>query len=52
MATHDLFRAREIASRIGIMRSGRLLDNLVNDGISSSELERIYLARMRDSAVA
>jgi len=52
MATHDLFRAREIASRIGIMRSGRLLDNLVNDGISSSELERIYLARMRDSVVA
>ena len=48
MATHDLFRAKEIASRIGIMKSGRLLDNLAASDISSAQLERIYLDHMHD----
>jgi ABC-2 type transport system ATP-binding protein len=50
MATHDLFRAKEIATRIGIMKAGRLLDNLAATGVSSAQLERIYLDHMRDSA--
>jgi len=48
MATHDLFRAKEIASRIGIMKNGRLLDNLAASDISSAQLERIYLDHMHD----
>jgi ABC-2 type transport system ATP-binding protein len=52
MATHDLFRAKEIASRIGIMRGGRLLDNLTSTDISSGQLERIYLDRMRQGDTA
>lgn len=50
MATHDLFRAKEIASHIGIMKDGRLLDNLATADISSGQLERIYLDRVRDDA--
>jgi ABC-2 type transport system ATP-binding protein len=52
MATHDLFRAKELASRVGIMKGGRLLDNLVASDVSSSQLERIYLDHMRDGATA
>jgi len=52
MATHDLFRAKEIASRIGIMKNGRLLDNLAASDISSAQLERIYLDHMHDGVSA
>jgi ABC-2 type transport system ATP-binding protein len=50
MATHDLFRAREIATRIGIMKGGLLLDNLTGSEVSSAQLERIYLEHMHDGA--
>lgn len=47
MATHDLFRAREVATRIGIMKLGRLLDNLTAADVSHAQLERLYLDHMR-----
>jgi ABC-2 type transport system ATP-binding protein len=50
MATHDLFRAKEVATRVGIMKSGRLLDNLVASDISHGQLERIYLDHMHAAA--
>jgi ABC-2 type transport system ATP-binding protein len=50
MATHDLFRAKELASRVGIMKGGRLLDNLAASDVSGAQLERIYLDHMRDGA--
>lgn len=43
MATHDLFRAKESGSRVGIMKSGRLVTSLRTDEISHSDLETIYL---------
>jgi ABC-2 type transport system ATP-binding protein len=46
MATHDLFRAREVATRIGIMKRGRLLENLVAADVSHAQLERLYLDHM------
>jgi ABC-2 type transport system ATP-binding protein len=49
MATHDLFRAKEIADRIGIMKSGRLVEDLAAVDVSHSQLERIYLDHMRDA---
>lgn len=52
MATHDLFRAREVATRIGIMKRGRLLDNLAAADISHAQLERLYLDHMRADSVA
>jgi ABC-2 type transport system ATP-binding protein len=46
MATHDLFRARELATRIGIMKRGRLLQNLAAAEVSHPQLERLYLDHM------
>lgn len=47
MATHDIFRATELASRIGIMRSGKLVEELDPRSVNSSEIEAIYLNHMR-----
>jgi len=47
MATHDLYRAREIATRIGILRAGRLVDLLDARELSPADLERIYLHHMK-----
>jgi ABC-2 type transport system ATP-binding protein len=46
MATHDVFRAKEIGSQIGIMKSGQLLDLLDAGTLDAAEIERIYLAHM------
>lgn len=48
MATHDLFRARESGTRLGIMRSGRLRTTLRADEIAHADLERLYLDHMSD----
>lgn len=48
MATHDLFRARETGTRVGIMKRGSLVENLATDGISASDLETVYLNHMHD----
>ena len=48
MATHDLFRAKETGTRVGIMRYGRLVAELSTDEIGHTDLERIYLEHMRD----
>lgn len=48
MATHDLFRAKETGTRIGIMKQGRLMTEMSTDEIGHSDLERIYLENMRD----
>lgn len=47
MATHDLFRARDLADKIGIMRGGKLVALLDSSAISSTELEARYLEHMR-----
>jgi len=46
MATHDLFRAKESGTRIGIMRDGVLREDLRCTEISHSELEQLYLYHM------
>ncbi len=46
MATHDLFRAKETGTRIGIMREGRLVQELSTGEVSHADLERIYLDHM------
>jgi ABC-2 type transport system ATP-binding protein len=48
MATHDLFRAKELGSRIGIMKGGRLLARLRAEEIAHADLERIYLQHMHE----
>ncbi|MDJ0840716.1 MAG: ABC transporter ATP-binding protein [Acidobacteriota bacterium] len=48
MATHDLFRARETGTRVGIMKHGSLVADLATEGISASDLETVYLDHMHD----
>jgi ABC-2 type transport system ATP-binding protein len=43
MATHDIFRAKEVASRIGIMKEGNLRSVIEASSISANELESLYL---------
>lgn len=46
MATHDLFRAKEVATHIGIMKDGQLKELFTANEISLSELEKTYLSTM------
>ena len=46
MATHDLFRAKETATHIGIMKNGQLKSQFKADTITLPELEAAYLATM------
>jgi ABC-2 type transport system ATP-binding protein len=50
MATHDLFRAKEIGTHIGIMKDGRLVESLAAADIGVTDLERIYLRHMKGRA--
>jgi ABC-2 type transport system ATP-binding protein len=43
MTTHDLFRAKEVGTRIGIMREGRLVEIRSTNSLTANELEAIYL---------
>jgi ABC-2 type transport system ATP-binding protein len=46
MATHDLFRAKEMGHRVGIMKHGRLVEVLDTAQLNHSDLEQIYLRHM------
>ncbi len=48
MATHDLFRAKECGTRLGIMRRGRLVDTVTAASLGHTDLERLYLDYMHD----
>jgi ABC-2 type transport system ATP-binding protein len=48
MATHDLFRAKESGTRIGIMKHGQLVATLATSDIGHVDLERLYLEHMHD----
>lgn len=48
MATHDLFNARQVADRIGIMREGKLVTEFDAHAVSHDELERAYLMHTRN----
>ncbi|MFM8913299.1 MAG: ABC transporter ATP-binding protein [Flammeovirgaceae bacterium] len=46
MATHDLFRAKETGTHIGIMKEGKLVEQLTTDQINHTDLEKLYLKHM------
>jgi ABC-2 type transport system ATP-binding protein len=48
MATHDLFRAKESGTRVGIMKHGCLVQTISTDDIGHADLERLYLEHMHD----
>ena len=48
MATHDLFRAREVCNRIGILKNGKLVRELSSESVTATELEQLYLTYMQN----
>jgi len=51
MCTHDIFRAKAIADRVGIMKEGRLVMIKNKDDFLHEDLEKIYLDYMQEKAV-
>jgi len=43
MTTHDIFRARQIADRVGIMSYGRLVGEMARPELEGVDLEEIYV---------
>ena len=52
MATHDIFRAVECSTRIGIMKAGRLVDTVDSQSMDAVEIEKVYLEHMGREAAA
>ena len=52
MSTHDIFRARESADRVGIMKEGKLLAVRTREELGREDLHRLYLETMEGEAGA
>lgn len=48
MATHDLFRAKETGTKIGIMKDGDLVEQVSTESVTHSELEELYLTHINN----
>ena len=48
MASHDIFRVREVCKRIGILKNGVLVKELHSKDVSANELETLYLQFMQN----
>ena len=51
MCTHDIFRAKDIADRVGIMKEGRLVMVRAREEFLEDDLEKIYLEYMQEAVV-
>ncbi len=49
MSTHDIFRAKEIADRVGIMKEGVLIMEKSSGELEGEDLEKLYLKYMEVS---
>ncbi len=49
MSTHDVFRAKEIADRVGIMKEGVLIMERTKEDLQYENLEKLYLKYMQVS---
>ena len=47
MSTHDVFRAKEMADLVGIMKGGKLVMIKTREELATEDLNRIYLEYMR-----
>jgi ABC-2 type transport system ATP-binding protein len=53
MSTHDIFRAKELADHLGIMKEGKKVYEKSRDQLVHDNLEKLYLDFMRqDGATA
>lgn len=48
MASHDIFRVREVCHHIGILKKGVLVKELQSQEVSANELEKLYLEFMKN----
>jgi ABC-2 type transport system ATP-binding protein len=48
MCTHDIFRAKELADKVGIMKEGRLVMVKDRNEFMKEDLERVYLDFMQE----
>ncbi|WP_353778382.1 ATP-binding cassette domain-containing protein [Winogradskyella sp. 3972H.M.0a.05] len=48
MASHDIFRVREVCHRIGILKKGVLVKELLSKEVTANELEQLYLEFMKN----
>jgi ABC-2 type transport system ATP-binding protein len=49
MSTHDIFRAKGVADRVGIMKEGHLIMERTKEDLEEEDLEQIYLKYMEVS---
>ena len=49
MATHDIFRAKELADVVGIMKEGNLIMERTKEDLEYEDLEKLYLKYMEVS---
>jgi ABC-2 type transport system ATP-binding protein len=52
MSTHDIFRAKEYADRVGIMQAGRLVLVRTRAELEQDDLEELYLRYVEAEAAA
>jgi len=52
MSTHDIFRAKAHADRVGIMKEGRLVMVRTREELTGEDLERLYLEYMQVETAA
>jgi ABC-2 type transport system ATP-binding protein len=48
MASHDIFRVREVCNRIGILKKGEMVKELESKEVTTTELEHLYLEFMQN----
>jgi ABC-2 type transport system ATP-binding protein len=51
MCTHDIFRAKIIANRVGIMKEGRLIMVRTREEFLEEDLEKIYMDYMQEAVL-
>ncbi|WP_375275299.1 ABC transporter ATP-binding protein [Methylorubrum thiocyanatum] len=50
MATHDLYRVREMADRVGVLSRGRIVEEVDPKTLDHVALERLYIERLAEIA--
>jgi ABC-2 type transport system ATP-binding protein len=50
MATHDLFMAKNLGNRIGIMHQGSLKHELLSEAVSHTDLTKLYIDIVKQTA--
>ncbi|WP_158966220.1 ABC transporter ATP-binding protein [Paraglaciecola sp. L3A3] len=46
MATHDLYRVKDVAHRLGILQAGQLVQECDTSNLSATDIEKLYLEQL------